>query len=138
MASMSSRPLCAELTHWARVMHICVNKLTIIGSDYGLAPGRRKAIIWSNAGILLIGPLGTNFREILNIFIKKMHLKMSSGQWRPSCLGLNVLDHKECTSGKKLIQKHILCLNGIAGVSESDPLYKQVVCTTKMVLVCSL
>ena len=45
--------------------HICVGKLTIIGSDNGLSPERRQAIIWTNAGILLIGPLGTNFSEIL-------------------------------------------------------------------------
>ena len=83
------------LTHWGRVTHICVNKLTIIGSDNGLSPGRRQAIIWTNAGILLIGPLETNFSEILiriqAFSFKKMHLKMSSGKWRPSCLGLNVL-----------------------------------------------
>ena len=48
-----------SLTHWGRVTHICVRKLTIIGSDNGLSPGRRQAIIWTNAGILLIGPLGT-------------------------------------------------------------------------------
>ena len=47
-----------NLTHWGRVTHICVGKLTIIGSDNGLAPGRRQAIIWTNAGILLIRPLG--------------------------------------------------------------------------------
>ena len=85
------------LTHWGRVTHICVNKLTIIGSDNGLSPGRRQAIIWTNDGILLIGPLGINFREILieilTFSFKKMHLKMSSGKWRPSCLGLNVLTH---------------------------------------------
>ena len=52
------------LTHWGRLTHICVGKLTIIGSDNGLSPGRRQAIIWTNAGILLIGPLGTNFSEI--------------------------------------------------------------------------
>ena len=34
-------------------------------SDNGLSPGRRQAIIWTNAGILLIGTLGTNFSEIL-------------------------------------------------------------------------
>ena len=51
--------------HWGRVTHICVGKLTIIGSDNGLSPDRRQAIIWTNAGILLIGPLGTNFSEIL-------------------------------------------------------------------------
>ena len=53
------------LTHWGRVMHICVNKLAIISSDDGLSPGRRQAIIWTNAGILLIGPSRTNFSEIL-------------------------------------------------------------------------
>ena len=45
--------------------HKCVSKLTTIGSDNGLSPGRRQAIIWTIAGILLIGPLGTNFSEIL-------------------------------------------------------------------------
>ena len=53
------------LTHWGRVTHICVGKLTIIGSDNGLSPERRQAIIWTNGGILLIGPLGTNFSEML-------------------------------------------------------------------------
>ena len=57
--------LFCRLTHWGRVMHICVNKLTIIGSDNGLSPGRRQAIIWTNAELLLIRPLGTNFNEIL-------------------------------------------------------------------------
>ena len=83
------------LTHWGRVTHICVSKLTIIGSDNGLSPGRRQAIIWTNAGILLIRTLGTNFSEILSAIhafsFKKMHLKMSSAKWRPFCLGLNVL-----------------------------------------------
>ena len=59
--------------------HICVSKLAIIGSDNGLSPGRRQAIIWANAAILLIGSLGTNFSEILSEIhtysFKKMHLK---------------------------------------------------------------
>ena len=84
-----------ELTHWGRVTHICASNLTNIGSDNGLSPGRRQAIIWTNAGILLIGPLGTNFSEMLieihTFSFKKIHLKMSSGKWRPFCLGLNVL-----------------------------------------------
>ena len=46
-------------------MQICVSKLTIIGPDNGLSPGQRQSIIWTNAGILLIGPLGINFSEIL-------------------------------------------------------------------------
>ena len=53
------------LNHWGRVTHIFVSKLTIIGSDNGLSPDRRQAIIWTNAGILLIGPLETIFSEIL-------------------------------------------------------------------------
>ena len=84
------------LTHWGRVTHICVGKLTIIDSDNGLLPGRRQAIIWTSTGILLNGPLGTNFSEILigiQIFsFKKIYLKMSSEKWRPSCLGLSVLN----------------------------------------------
>ena len=76
-------------------MHICVSKLTIIGSDNGLSPGRCQAIIWTNAGILLIGPLGTNFSEILieiiSFSFKKMHLNVSSAKRRPFCLSLNVL-----------------------------------------------
>ena len=75
--------------------HICVGKLSIIGSDNGLSPGRRQAIIWTNAGMLLIGPLGTNFSEILieilTFSFKKMRFKVSSAKWRPFCLGLNVL-----------------------------------------------
>ena len=86
------------LTHWGRVTHTCVSKLTIISSDNGLSPDRRQAIIWTNAGLLLIGPLGTNFIEILiEILIfsfKKMRLKMSSAKRHPFCLGLNVLTDK--------------------------------------------
>ena len=83
------------LTHWGRMTHIWVGKLTIKLSDNGLSPGRRQANIRTNAGILLIGTLGTNFSEILSeihtFSFKKMHLKMSSGRWRPFCLGLNGL-----------------------------------------------
>ena len=83
------------LTHWGRVTHICVSKITIIGSDNGLSPGRRQAIIWTNAGILLIGPLGTKSSQIVieiqTFSFKKMHLKVSSAKWRPFCLGFNVL-----------------------------------------------
>ena len=83
------------LTHWGRMTHICINKLAIIGSDNGLSPGQRQAIIWTNAGILLSEPIGTHFNEI-SIYIdtfsfKEMHLEISSEKWRPLCPGLNVL-----------------------------------------------
>ena len=62
-----------------------------IGSDNGLLPIRRQVIIINNAGLLSIGPLGTNFSEILikiqNFSFTKMHLKLSSAKWRPFCPG---------------------------------------------------
>ena len=90
--------LSSMLTHWGQVTHICVSKLSIIGSDNGLSRGQRQASIWTNTGILLIGPLRTNFSEISNgiqtFAFMKMCLKMSYGKCRPFWLGLNVLRHK--------------------------------------------
>ena len=64
-----------QLTHWGRMTHIWVSKITIIGSDNGLSPCQHQAIIWTNAGILLIGSLRTifseNFNRNSNIFIKE-------------------------------------------------------------------
>ena len=89
------------LTHWGGVTHICVSNLSIIGSDIGLSPDRRQAIICTNAGLLLIEPLGTNFSEILieihTFSFKEMHLKISFAKWRPFCLGLNVLSYNSNT-----------------------------------------
>ena len=76
-------------------MHKCASDLTIIGSDNGLSPDGRQAIIWTTAGILLIGHIGTNFSEILielpTISFKKTHLKMPSALWHLFHLYLNVL-----------------------------------------------
>ena len=75
--------------------YICISDLNNIGSDNGLSPARRQAIIWTNAGILLTGPIGTKFSEILieihTSSLKKMHWKMASGKWRLFRLGLSVL-----------------------------------------------
>ena len=69
-----------EWTQWSK--YALVNYVTF-GSDNGLSPGQRQAIIWSSVGILIIGPLGTIFSEILigiQTFsikkMKKMHLKL--------------------------------------------------------------
>ena len=71
-----------ELTHWGWVTHRCIGNLTIIGSDNGLSPGRCQAIVWTNVGILLFGPLWTDFSGILieihTFSFKKMPLKMLS------------------------------------------------------------
>ena len=75
------------LTHWDRVTHICVSKLTIFGSDNGF--------IWTNAGMLLIRIFRTNFSEIFKeihtFSLKKIPWKIFCGKWRPFCPGLNVL-----------------------------------------------
>ena len=85
------------LPHWGRVTHICVSELSIIGSDNGLSPGRRQAIILTNGGILLIRTSGRNFSEILSevhtFSFKKMLLNRSSRKWWPFCLGFNVLTY---------------------------------------------
>ena len=76
-------------------MHICINKLTTIGSDNALSPGQRQAVIWTNAGILLIWTLETNFSEFLSkidtFSLKKVHLKMLSAKWWQFFLGLSVV-----------------------------------------------
>ena len=80
------------LTLWGRVTHLCASKLTSI------------------AGILLIGPLVTNFSQIISeihtFSFKKMRLNMSSGNWRPFCLGLNVFKHRV------VHEKNVCCSSG--------------------------
>ena len=101
-----------DLTHWGWVLHIGVSKLIIVGSDNGLSSGQRQATIWTNDGILLIGPLGTNFIEIrcdIHTFsFKKMHLKMSSVKWCQFCPTLNVLTLKASRGhDTNFIQTHV-------------------------------
>ena len=96
------------LTHWGGLTHICISNLTITGSDIPALVQimawrqhatshylNQQAIIWTNAGILSIETLGTNFSEIsieiLTFSFKNVRLKVSSGKWRPICLGPNVL-----------------------------------------------
>ena len=54
-------------------------------------PNMRQAIIWTSAGFLSIRSWQTNFSQILTktqIFsFTKIHLKVSSAKWRPSCPG---------------------------------------------------
>ena len=106
-----------SLTHWGRMTHICVSKLTIIGSDNGLSPERRQAIIWTNAGILLIGPLEPNFSEIsieIQTFsLKKTRLKMSSAKCCSFRLGLNLLNNNVCWMSCCILIKGI---NGLGNI----------------------
>ena len=79
-----------QLTHWDRVKHICVSKLIIIGSDNGLSPEWQcwNIVYWTFGYKNII----ENLIAIYTFLLKKMHLKMLSGKWRPFCLGLNVLN----------------------------------------------
>ena len=66
-------------------MHLCVSNQTIIGSDNGLLPGWRQAIIWTNDGILLIGPLGTSIFIHENTFESVVY-EMAAILPRPQCV----------------------------------------------------
>ena len=93
-------PFCSGLnilTQWGWVTHLCVSKPTIIGSNNGSAPGRHQAIIWTNAGILLIWTLGTNFSEILSKKVENFVCKM-----------LAILSRSQCV---KLIMNLIYCIH---------------------------
>ena len=80
------------LTHWGRVMHICMSKLNIIGSDNGLSPARYQAIIWTNDVLLSPRPYGMKFYLKFKGFHSRKYIwKCRLRKWRPFCLGLNVL-----------------------------------------------
>ena len=82
-------------------MYASLNRVSI-GSDNGLSPIRRQAIILTNAGLLSIGPLGINFSEISikirSFSFMKMHLKLSSAKRRPFCPGGDGLIHVYTTT----------------------------------------
>ena len=119
-----SSSMLVRLTHWGRMTHICLNELNTIGSDNGLSPSRHQAIIWTNAGILLIG---TNCSEILSeihtFSFKKMHVKMSSGKWPPFCLGLNVLTtHQQVVSSNPVRYNYThVCIERVFHPDYRDP-----------------
>ena len=93
LSSISCLPFCSGiwvLTHFPLVPHTCVragSALVQVIND--LAPVRCQTITWTNADLLSIGPLETNFSyiNIQNVSSMKMHLKMSSAKWWPFCSG---------------------------------------------------
>ena len=93
-------PLICMITHWGWVKHICVGNLTIIGPDNGLSPGQRQAIIWTNAGILLIGTprnkLQWNFNRYSNIFIQENAFE------NIVCEMVSILSRPQCDNTKQL------------------------------------
>ena len=95
----TTHPTCTQgfihVTNGSRVTHICISKLTIIGSDRGLFPSWHQAIIWTNAWILLIWPCGTYFNGFFEqysyISIQENALENVVWKWQPFSLALNVL-----------------------------------------------
>ena len=72
----SEHMLQIKLTHWARVMHICVGNLTIIGSDNGLSTGRCQLRhylnqCWNIVHWTLRNKLQWNFNRNSNRFIQE-------------------------------------------------------------------
>ena len=102
-----------HLTHWGRVMHICISELSIIVSGNGLSSGRHQAIIWNNARILLIGPLAKNFSEIsIRTFsLKKINLKLLFGKLWPFCLSVNMLMTRSHCIGETLAKMFQTSIN---------------------------
>ena len=86
-------------------IYICISKQNIIGSDNGLLPSWRQAIFWTNAGILLTWPSGSNFNEMLieiNTFsLKKIHLKMSSAKMAA------ILSRTQCVKNRQWISSKL-------------------------------
>ena len=88
--------------------YICVSKLTSIGSDNGLSPGRRETIIWTNARILLIRTLRKNFNEIVNeihIFIQENAFESIICEMAVICFCLNMLTPKH-TNAMSILSHH--------------------------------
>ena len=70
----------AHWAHWGRETHICASKLT----------GQHPAVIWTNAGIIIIGTQGTNPSKI-SIEIHTCVLKMSSAiLYQPQCVKVSL------------------------------------------------
>ena len=80
-----------HLAHLPLVPHIFVSESGQHCCRWWLASIRRQAIIQTNAWLLWIGHLGTNFNDLLiniqNFLLTRMHLTISSAKWRPFHLG---------------------------------------------------
>ena len=106
MGRLGSGP--GDVRLWGRVTHICVSRLTIIGSDNGLALARHQDIIWTNAGIFSIGPFGTNFSEMLNV--QANSFKNVVWKWRPFFSGPGkIVRYQTITQNKNKTLKHTFC-----------------------------
>ena len=79
-----------------------------------------RLFIRTNARLLLIKPLGTNFNEIRNqiqqIPLKKMHSEMLSAKWQSFSFGINVY-HKTSNISRTLVGNKIVDHSDVVGAS---------------------
>ena len=104
-----------------------------IGSGNGLSPARCQAIIWTNAELLSIGPLGTNFSQIVIVIQTFSFKKMSSAKWWPFCLGEDESNSSLSHSGKWAIRNTVPCCCHLVKIphkiqSIACPLYQAMGC----------
>ena len=78
----------SQLTHWGRVTHISISKLTSISSNNGLTPTSYLNQWWN---VVNWNKLQWNLKQNSYIFIQENAFEMSSEKWRSFCLDLNVL-----------------------------------------------
>ena len=78
MASILFRPQCVNASHLSAAYVPWVNWVNA-GSGNGLSPVRRQGITWTNADLLSLRLLGTNFGEvwfeIQNVSFIKCHVR---------------------------------------------------------------
>ena len=126
----SSAAIWCQITHWGRVTHICVSKINIIGSDNGLSPGRRQAIIWTNAGIVNWTPRNKfqwKVNRNSNIFIEENTFE------NVVCEMLSILSRPQCDKqGTRnfhrwlrnvSFQRLLIKRNGQGGIMKPEKLY---------------
>ena len=79
----------AYLIHWGRVTHTCVGN---IGHHwFWSAPSHYLNQCWHIINCNIVNKLQWNFNRNQDIFTQEKVFEMSSGKWRPSHFGLNVL-----------------------------------------------
>ena len=95
--SPHKRPVTRKMFPFDDVI-IAVACVSLLAASRGLACRGTALCLWEQgllrgdtAGLLSVGPLGSNFSEILikigNFSFTKIHLKMSSATWWPFCPG---------------------------------------------------
>ena len=85
---LNGTPLSIQNTHWGRVTHICVSRLTIIDSYNGLSPPGAKPLSEQMLEYCWLGPweIQWNLIEIYTFSFMKIHWKMAVTLTRPHCV----------------------------------------------------